>query len=128
MIKSWWTAHPAANIGLTTGVSFDVIDLDGEAAVDALEEALAGKQQLRGPVVATGHGFHWYVKPTGLRNRAGVLPGVDFRGRGGYVVGPPSRHPDGRRYRWINPMLDELAAAPAWFLELLAPERTVQRL
>jgi hypothetical protein len=27
------------------------------------------------------------VLPTGLGNRAGILPGFDFRGRGGYVVG-----------------------------------------
>jgi hypothetical protein len=41
VIKRWFQDHPTANIGLTTSVSFDVIDLDGEAAIDALEEARA---------------------------------------------------------------------------------------
>jgi hypothetical protein len=42
-IQAWWMAHPTANIGLKTGVVFDVIDLDSEAAVDALESAAAGR-------------------------------------------------------------------------------------
>jgi hypothetical protein len=122
-IQAWWMAHPTANIGLRTGLSFDVVDLDSEDAVDALEQARAGREQLRGPVVTTGHGFHWYVLATGLGNRAGVLHGVDYRGQGGYVVGPPSVHPQGHRYRWINPLLEELAPAPGWLIHLLVPER-----
>jgi hypothetical protein len=122
-IRSWWTAHPHANIGLRTGLSFDVIDLDGEDAVDALEEARAGREPLQGPVVQTGHGFHWYMKPTGVGNRTGVLPGVDFRGRAGYVLGPPSVHPQGHQYRWTNPLREELAPAPDWLIQVLVQER-----
>jgi hypothetical protein len=81
VIRAWWRAHPSANIGLRTGVSFDVIDLDSEHAVYALEDVRASREPIRGPIVQTGYGFHWYVKPTGLGNRAGVLPGVDFRGK-----------------------------------------------
>jgi hypothetical protein len=103
VIRAWWTANPRANIGLRTGLSFDVIDLDDEAAVDALEQARGGREPMQGPVVQTGHGFHWYAKPTGVGNCAGVLPGVDFRGRSGYVLAPPSVHPQGHRYLWINP-------------------------
>lgn len=47
-------AHPTANIGLRTGVAFDVIDLDSEAAVDALEGASglsAGMEQPRGMAI-----------------------------------------------------------------------------
>ena len=40
-IRGWWTTHPTANIGLRTGVVFDVIDLS-EDAVDAPGEARAG--------------------------------------------------------------------------------------
>jgi hypothetical protein len=127
VIRSWWQAHPTANIGLRTGLSFDVVDLDREDAVDALEDARAGREPVQGPVVRTGHGFHWYVKPTGVGNRAGVLPGVDFRGRGGYVLGPPSVHPKGHRYRWINPLREELASAPGWLMQLLVPERGPER-
>ena len=65
--------------------------------------------------------------PTGLGTRAGILPGFDFRGRGGYVVGPPSVHPGGHRYRWINPLLEELAPAPGWLIQLLVPERRPER-
>src|SRR5687767_3311347 len=75
VIKRWFQDHPRANIGLTTGVSFDVIDLDGEAAIDALEEARAGRERLRGLVVKTGRGYHYLVLATGLGNRAGILTG-----------------------------------------------------
>jgi hypothetical protein len=50
-IQAWWMAHPTANIGLRTGVAFDVIDLDSGAAVDALEVASGlspGVEQPRG--------------------------------------------------------------------------------
>jgi hypothetical protein len=127
VIKSWWQAHPTANLGLRTGLTFDVIDLDSEDAVDALENARVGREPVAGPIVRTGHGFHWYVKPTGVGNRAGVLPGVDFRGRGGYVLGPPSVHPKGHRYRWINPLREQLPPAPAWLMRLLVLERAPER-
>jgi hypothetical protein len=120
-IRAWWEAHPIANIGLRTGVSFDVIDLDSEAAVDALEAARDGRERVAGPVVATGKGFHYFMLPTGLGNRASVLPGVDFRGQGGYVVAPPSEHPSGTRYRWI--VQGRLQPAPSWLPNLLVPER-----
>ena len=48
LIRAWWTANPRANIGLRTGLSFDVIDLDNEAAVDALERARGGREPLQG--------------------------------------------------------------------------------
>jgi hypothetical protein len=121
LIKVWWQAHPNANIGLRTGVTFDVIDLDSEAAVDALESARAGRERICGPVVATGKGFHYFALATGLGNRAGVLPGVDFRGRNAYVVASPSQHASGVRYRWI--ILDRLAPVPSWLTHLVRPRR-----
>jgi hypothetical protein len=125
VISAWWTRTP--NVGLGTGLVFDVVDLDSEDAVDALEEARGGSEPLRGPLVATGKGFHYYVQLAGIGNRAGILPGVDYRGRGGYVVGPPSEHPDGHRYRWANPLRDELARVPQWLIQLLVPERGPER-
>jgi hypothetical protein len=40
-------------------------------------------------------------------------------------LAPPSQHPDGQRYRWINPLLEELAPVPQWLLELMTPERAI---
>jgi hypothetical protein len=101
--------------------AFDVIDLDSEAAVDALELARGGRERISGPVVATAKGYHYFVQPTGLGNRAGVLPGVDFRGAGGFVVAPPSVHPSGTRYRWI--IHEPIRPAPSWLVELIGQRR-----
>ena len=73
-IRDWWTRTPNANVGLRTGLVFDVVDLDSEDAVDALEEARGGREPLRGPLVGTGKGFHYYVQLAGIGNRAGILP------------------------------------------------------
>jgi hypothetical protein len=44
-----------------------------------------------------------YLAPTGLGNvHPAGLEHVDWRGRGGYVVAPPSRHPSGDSYRWVE--------------------------
>jgi hypothetical protein len=42
------------------------------------------------------------LAPTGLGNASPRdLEHVDWRGRGGYVVAPPSRHTSGQPYQWI---------------------------
>ena len=102
-VLAWWTRHPQANIGLATGHSFDVLDVDGPSGEQAIRE-LAATHGLHssGPLVRTGGGgWHFYLAPTGLGNvQPAGLAHVDWRGRGGYVVAPPSRHASGHSYQW----------------------------
>jgi hypothetical protein len=130
-IAAWWSAAPAANVGIRTGLSLDVVDVDGPEARKALEqrcpEVLAS-----GLAVATGRGWHLYFAASGLASRAGVISGVDVRGSGGYVVAPPSAHPSGSRYRFVHlesgAALEQLpaalAAVPRSFVDLARPERS----
>jgi hypothetical protein len=103
-VLAWWTRHPQANIGLATGHRFDVLDVDGPAGAQAIRE-LATTRGLHssGPLVHTGGGgWHFYLVPTGLGNvHPTGLDHVDWRGRGGYVVAPPSRHTSGHPYQWV---------------------------
>jgi hypothetical protein len=104
-VLAWWTRHPQANIGLATGHRFDVLDIDGPAGAHAIQElAAAHGLQSSGPLVRTGgSGWHYYLAPTGLGNvQPRDLEHVDWRGRGGYVVAPPSRHATGHPYQWIR--------------------------
>ena len=104
-ILAWWTRHPQANIGLATGHAFDVLDVDGPAGAQAIQELAASHGlQSFGPLVRTGGGgWHFYLAPTGLGNvRPAGLEHVDWRGRGGYVVAPPSRHASGHPYQWAE--------------------------
>jgi Bifunctional DNA primase/polymerase, N-terminal len=124
-VLEWWINNPDANIGARTGIKFDVVDMDGPDAVAAIHAEQSGRERLAGPVVQTARGWHVLVEPTGLGNRAGVLPGVDYRGSGGYVVAPPSVHESGHVYRWVRSA--PLGPAPSWLVELLAPERPAVR-
>jgi hypothetical protein len=123
-VLAWWTKQPQANIGLACGHHFDVLDVDGATGAQAIR-AFAGEHDLTssGPLVRTGGGgWHFYLALTGLgNNRPAGLAQVDWRGRGGYVVAPPSRHHSGHPYRWIaGRNLDApLAEVPAPLLERL---------
>jgi Bifunctional DNA primase/polymerase, N-terminal len=102
-VLAWWTRHPLANIGLATGHRFDVLDVDGPEGEQAIR-AFAAEHGLAssGPLVRTGGGgWHYYLTPTGLGNvHPAGLAHVDWRGRGGYVVAPPSRHVSGHPYQF----------------------------
>ncbi|MBX6357026.1 MAG: bifunctional DNA primase/polymerase [Micromonosporaceae bacterium] len=117
-IDAWWSTWPTANIGLRTGVACDVCDIDTPEGLRAVQHLLGGDL----PTVRTGSGgYHVYLAPTGAGNRARLLPGVDWRGAGGYVVAPPSRHASGERYRWIRRPDGPFPACPPELLRLLSP-------
>lgn len=129
VIRSWWQRWPAANIGLRTGIAFDVLDIDSDEAGRALAIAadLAGEETTAcwagGPMSNTARGTHVLYLPTGSGNAANLLgiKGADWRGAGGYVVAPPSLHRSGVRYAWAstNPPTFELEPAPVFLVAAL---------
>ncbi len=123
VVGEWWRRWPDANLALATGRRFDVLDLDGEQGVEALRAALSiAPAEHPGPVARTGGGgWHLLYAPTGLGNRVGLLAGVDWRGRDGLIVAPPSRHAAGTCYIWVRPLTATLPEAPAELRRLLTP-------
>lgn len=131
-IRAWWTRAPDANIGIACGPShLVVVDLDRDKGGP---DAWAGLRKRLGFDDATvtcltgGGGVHLYFQaPDGVtvRNSAGKLgEGIDVRAEGGYVVAPPSVHPNGSAYAWeVSAHPDDRAPAPlpAALLPLLAP-------
>ncbi len=110
-IRSWYGANPTANVGIVTGAVSDlaVVDLDGPVGLES------GKQLgITSPVsVLTGNGMQFYYRTMiALRNTVRSAPGVDVRGEGGYVVAPPSIHPNGKVYRWGKSPLSRHLLAP----------------
>ncbi|WP_127499499.1 bifunctional DNA primase/polymerase [Actinoplanes solisilvae] len=100
-IDLWWARWPAANVGLRTGIVMDVADVDSAEGWLGLRHLLGGELP-GGPRVRTGGGgWHFWFRPLGFGNRVRVLPGLDWRGSGGYVIAPPSRHASGGDYRWV---------------------------
>lgn len=119
-IETWWDRWPDANIAIRTG-DLVVIDEDSPGALEELASR-HGKRIPETRVARTGKGRHYYfTQPADkrIRNTAGKLaPGIDTRGDGGYVVAPPSIHPDGGVYEWESTA--EPTALPDWIAQLLS--------
>lgn len=131
-VEADFAHRPGANIGLATGAVSGVVVVD----VDEKEGCSGGEylQQLLdvyGPLPDTvealtgGGGRHIYFQHPGfpIRNRTGILPGLDFRGDGGYVLVPTSGHISGRAYEWeASSRPDEVKPAPMpdWLVKLIA--------
>lgn len=119
-IHKWWTQWPNANIGIRTGDGIGVVDLDGPEGL-----ASGRSMNLISPVrTITGNGEQlWYLVPEGqkliTRKANKLAPGVDTRGTGGYVLVPPSLHPNGKRYCWAGSPIarDLLPPLPTQFIE-----------
>lgn len=126
-VGEWWDRWPNANIGVATGASgLVVIDTDDAEA----DHELRRRSRLpRTATVRTSRGFQYYfLAPASVkvRNSASKLgPKIDVRGDGGYVVAPPSVHPCGHLYAWVDGLsLDDvpLAELPPELLEAATRE------
>ncbi len=109
-IRRWWHQWPHANVGIACSSQQGpiVIDIDGTTGAQQLS-------QIQIPVTreassGSAHKRHLYFDPlhdgtsiSRLIRPLGKDVALDVLGDGGYVVAPPSRHPDtGRRYRWVR--------------------------
>lgn len=128
IVAAWWQRWPTANIGARVPHDLVVIDVDPRNGGTQTLLNLAG---LLGPLPVTlialtgrGDGGHhrYYLRPAGkLKGRAGA--GIDVK-TNGYMVMPPSIHPDtGRPYEWID--RDPVALPPTWvnYLRIPAPRQ-----
>lgn len=126
-LEAWWTQWANANVAIATGTisgsGLLVLDIDGDEG----RQALRSLEQTHGsipstPQVLTGNGEQYYFQaPCPLKNRVRIAPGIDIRADGGYVIAPPSVHPNGKVYTWeLSGRIDEnpIADAPEWFVRL----------
>jgi hypothetical protein len=68
----------------------------------------------------TANGRHeWFAYTCPIPSTTSRIgPGLDVRADGGYVVAPPSIHPNGRRYTWSVDSAEAPATAPEWLIRL----------
>lgn len=110
-IRRWWGSNPSYNVGIATGSGLCVVDVDDKPD----KHPVLGSDMLReweyehapisdtcSAISGTG-GVHYYFDVGGAE-----VPScqsdtifIDLRCEGGYIVAPPSIHPDtGKPYVW----------------------------
>ena len=100
-IIKWWDSCPEYNIGIAAGKpsgGLVVIDLDVSEKAWQKENGELPKTWTS----ATGRGGRHllYRDKESRKNKVSLYKGIDIRGEGGYIVAPPSIHPNGSRYEW----------------------------
>jgi len=116
-VKEWFSK--LYNVGIVCGSvsnNLIVIDFDSEDKFKEFYEKLdKAYPELRDTIlntwmVETGKGRHVYLRVKmdpgefreKMRTKVRLVEGVDIKAEGGYVVAPPSLHPSGKQYRFIN--------------------------
>ena len=124
VIEKWWNFWPTANIGICTGYDsgFVVIDVDDPGLLIDVPDTVSQR---------TGSGGRHYLfkhPGTHVKTTVGVIPSVDSRGDGGYIVAPPSLHASGENYEWIDGPDDmDMADVPEWWLDALTKAKTKKK-
>ena len=127
-IQAWWTRWPQANLGVATGATSRLVVLDidlpdGPASLARLEADHGALPQTCEQRTGSGGRQLLFAHPgEAVRNRSRLLPGIDLRADGGYIVVPPSVHATGSRYQWRGRIPP--AELPGWLLALLDRSRT----
>lgn len=125
-IRAWFGGSVDFGVGIVTGAVSGIfaLDFDGDEGAET-RDRLEAKGLPAAPEALTGGGgnhllFRHPGRPVGTVKR--LLPGMDVRGDGGFIVAAPSLHANGRLYAWsVDAGLDDLAIpeAPADVVDLV---------
>ena len=134
-VRRWWQLWPEANVGIVTGGVSGIVVLDIDPRNGGTEnlaklEAEHGRLPRTVQVTTGGDGKHFFFKHPGFRVKcrsgdSALLPGVELKGDGGYVVAPPSVHASGKVYAFdkvLRPDRVGLASPPKWLRAMLSLE------
>jgi hypothetical protein len=123
-VVSWWSKRPNYNIGARPDPDVFVLDVDPRSGGDVtFAELVAGRELPPTRTTVSGRGdggIHlWWRHPGGDLESPGR--GVDIKTHSGYVVMPPSIHPDTRKpYSTPDPHRTPLDP-PVWLVDALRP-------
>lgn len=100
-----WFSKPDLNIGLAIAQSnLVVLDFDLRNINNRINWELYRQMcvKFNTHTVKTDNGYHFYFKADKTKHFKGkLIPGIDIKHKG-YVVLPPSIHPNGSKYEVIN--------------------------
>lgn len=113
IIKELWSKSDY-NIGILTGADGEnivVIDCDIKEDINGVDNFIKfideKKIILPNTLTATSGrgGKHYYFRSKSSNIKSGTNifdKGIDIRANGGFIIAPPSLHPNGNRYSWDN--------------------------
>lgn len=120
MVENWLNTLSGAGIGAVTGKISNMIVLDVERDCPYKIEDLLRKYPTQMIAKSGSGGYHlFYQYPTNVSrvsNRVRIFDGADLRADGGFIVLPPTQHPNGNRYEWLK--RGPLGAFPQSLLDL----------
>lgn len=106
MVQNWFNNLSGAGIGVVTGKISNIVVLDVESYCKIPIDELLRRYPTQLYSKTGSGGYHLYFQyPTGVPkvgNRVGIFEGADLRADGGFIVLPPTLHPNGNRYEWIS--------------------------
>jgi predicted Rdx family selenoprotein len=126
-IRRCWTRRPDLNVAIATGAVSGIVVLDiddykggGDSLIE-LEKRYGALPVTMSATTPRG-GQHYYFRHPGqfVPNAVDLVPGIDVRGDGGYVLLPPSIV-DGKPYEWDD--RQAVAALPEWLMQGMTKAR-----
>ena len=106
MVSNWFNSLSGAGVGAVTGRISNIVVLDVESYCPTPIEELLKKYPTQMMSRTGSGGYHlFYQYPTNVykvSNRVKIFEGADLRADGGFIVLPPTIHPNGNRYEWVK--------------------------
>ena len=120
-LRRWFGQGYPYNIAIGTGriSGLLMLDSDGREGTESLERLQAEHGTLPATLMSqSSRGPHFWFKLTVPvpKSESKLGPKIDVRADGGYAVAPPSIHPSGAVYRWLNDLPP--APVPDWLIVL----------
>ena len=112
--RKLWSMYPDLNVAIVCGtpshgtitIDADEDDEEGTHGLDTLSdwEDVHGELPATATAITGRGGLHYLYRTgrTNIRPSVNHELGVDIRSDGSYIVAPPSVHPNGNCYRWMD--------------------------